>query len=192
MNTGKSEEIRASKKCEQIIRTGEQLFSRFGSRRVTVEELCREAGVSKMTFYKYFPNKVELVRTIRDNWLDEGFQKFDEINGLELPFPEKIDLMTQWKVEFASRVNAEFIRELVSNDEAKELFKRRYLGNLKRAQDEGELRSDINLEFLWLILETLGVLVKENTWKTVFSDISQYQEQLRTLIFYGLLPRKEV
>jgi AcrR family transcriptional regulator len=158
---------------------------------VTVEELCREAGVSKMTFYKYFPNKVELVRTIRDNWLDEGFRKFDEINAVERPFPEKIDLMTQWKVEFAARVNAEFIRELVSNDEAKELFKHRYLGNLKRAQDEGELRPDINLEFLWLILETLGVLVKENTWKSVFSDIGQYQEQLRNLIFYGLLTRKE-
>lgn len=190
INTGKTEN-KVSKKREQIIHTGERLFSRFGSRRVTVEELCREANVSKMTFYKYFPNKVELVRTIRDNWLDDGFRRFDEINAMDLSFPEKIDLMTQWKVEFAARVNAEFIRELVSNDEAKEEFKRRYLGNLKRAQDEGDLRSDINLEFLWLILETLGVLVKDNIWKTVFSDISQYQEQLRTLIFYGLLARKE-
>ena len=39
---------------------------------MTVEEVCREAAVSKMTFYKYFQNKVELVRTIRDNWVEEG------------------------------------------------------------------------------------------------------------------------
>ncbi|UCD39298.1 MAG: helix-turn-helix transcriptional regulator, partial [Fidelibacterota bacterium] len=78
------------------MRTAEHLFSRFGARRVTVEEICREANVSKMTFYKYFPNKVELVRTIRDNWEEEGFMRFDEINAMDLPFPEKIDLMTRW------------------------------------------------------------------------------------------------
>lgn len=76
-------------KRSQIVRTAKRLFSRHGSRRVTVEELCREAGVSKVTFYKHFENKVDLVRTIRDEWLDEGFRKFDEINALDLPFPRR-------------------------------------------------------------------------------------------------------
>ncbi|UCH10620.1 MAG: TetR/AcrR family transcriptional regulator [Fidelibacterota bacterium] len=178
-------------KREQIIQTAERLFARFGSRRVTVEELCREADVSKMTFYKYFANKVELVRTIRDNWEDEGFRKFDEINALEIPFPEKIDLMTQWKVEFAQRINADFIRELVSTDDAVERFKRRYLGNISNAQKKGEIRRDIDPEFLWLVVEKLGELFKEGSWKQVFTDPSQYQQQLRTLIWYGLLMRGE-
>jgi len=99
--------------------------------------------------------------------------------------------MTSWKVEFASRVNADFIRELVSTDDAVERFKRDYLGNIAKAQQNGEIRPDIDPEFLWLILEKLGDLVKEGSWKSVFSELSQYQQQLRILIFYGLLTRKE-
>lgn len=182
---------RRSKKREQIVRTAESLFSRFGVKRVTVEEVCREAGVSKMTFYKYFPNKVELVLSIRDEWVEEGFRKFDEINAKNIPFPEKIDLMTRWKVEFASRVNAEFIRELASTDDIIEQVKRRYLNNITDAQKKGEIRSDIDPEFLWLVVEKINELVKEESWKSVFSELSQYHQQLRTLLWYGLLTRKE-
>ncbi len=185
----KSKGARQSKKREQIIRTAESLFSRFGARRVTVEEICREANVSKMTFYKYFPNKVELVRRIRDNWIEEGFAKFDEIDAMDLPFPEKINLMTRWKVEFFSRINAEFIRELIAMNEVVEHAKNRYLNNITKAQKKGEIRSDIKPELIWMVTEKLFELTREGKWKSVFSDYSQYQEQMRNLIFFGLLTR---
>jgi AcrR family transcriptional regulator len=187
----KSKRKRQSRKREQIIRTAEGLFSRFGAKRVTVEEVCREAGVSKMTFYKYFPNKVELVRSIRDNWVEEGFRKFEEINAMEIPFPQKINLMTRWKVEFSSRVKAEFIRELVSIADVMDRAKRRYLRNITNAQKKREIRSDINPEFLWIVTEKLYELVKEESWRSVFSDFNQFQQQLQTLIFFGLLTRSE-
>jgi len=185
------QKIKTSKKREQILSNAERLFFRFGAKRVSIEEICKSADVSRMTFYKYFSNKVELVKTIRDDWMEEGFKKFDEINSLELPFPDKINLMTEWKVELASRINAEFIREIISNDDVVEIFKQRYLGNIKKAQKSGELRSDIDPEFLWMVLEKLGDLVRDGSWKNIFSDFSLYQEQIRTLLFFGLLVRKE-
>ena len=178
-------------KREQIVKTAEMLFTRFGSKRVTVEEICRQAQVSKMTFYKHFSNKVALVRYIRDLYVEEGFNKFDEIKALDIPFARKIDRMTQWKVEFGTRINAEFIREMVSIDDVVADVKRRFLNNLKDARNSGEIRDDIDPEFLWMVTEKLSELVKEGTWKAVFSDYSQYQYQARTLIFYGLLSRKE-
>ena len=187
----KPKKTRRTQKRTQIIQTAERLLSRFGAKRITVEEICREAGVCKMTFYKYFSNKVELVRNIRDDWVEEGFRKFDEINAMDIPFPEKINLMTRWKVEFTSRVNTEFIRELVSIDDVMERAKRRFLGNITDAQKLGEIRSDIDPRFLWIVTEKLYELVKEGSWKSVFTEFSQFQEQLRTLIFFGLLTRTE-
>jgi AcrR family transcriptional regulator len=181
---------RKSKK-EQVVGAAETLFSRHGSRRVTVEEICRQARVSKMTFYKYFSNKKALVRHLRDMYVAEGFRKFDEIKALDIPFAEKIDCMTQWKVEFGSRINAEFIREMVSIDHVRADLKHRFLNNLVDARNNGEIRDDIDPEFLWLVTEKLSELVKDGTWKAVFNDFSQYQYQSRTLIFYGLLSRKE-
>ena len=59
------------------------------------------------------------------------------------------------------------------------------------AQKAGDIRPDINPEFLWLVLEKLAELVKDGTWQSVFTKFSRYQKQLRTLLFYGLLARRE-
>jgi len=48
-------------KRQKILHTGKELFWKFGFKRVTIEELCKEAGISKMTYYKYFTNKMDLV-----------------------------------------------------------------------------------------------------------------------------------
>ncbi len=182
---------RRTNKKQHIIQTAIDLFSRFGAKRVSVEEICRTARVSKVTFYKYFKNKIALVRHIRDLWTEEGFAKFDEINTRDLPFMEKINLMTRWKVEFFSRVNAEFIRELVSLDEVVEEAKRRFLGTISRAQKTGEVRKDIDPALLWLVTEKLTEITKQGLWKKIFNDYGEYQRQVRTLVFFGLLSRPE-
>jgi len=178
-------------KKKQIIQTAESLFIRHGSKRVTVAEICQRAHVSKMTFYKHFANKVDLVRHIRNLYVEEGFRKFDEINALDLPFARKVDLMTRWKVEFGKRIHAKFIQEMVSIDKVVANVKRRFLNNLVDARNNGEIRDDIDPEFLWMVTEKLSELVKEGTWKKVFSDFDDYQYQIRTLLFYGLLSRKD-
>ena len=43
-----------------IFKTAKDLFWKYGIKRVSIEEICKEAKVSKMTFYKFFPNKIEL------------------------------------------------------------------------------------------------------------------------------------
>jgi AcrR family transcriptional regulator len=44
---------RRSPKREQLLRAAERLFSHFGTRRVSVEETCREARVSDQgAFFK--------------------------------------------------------------------------------------------------------------------------------------------
>jgi hypothetical protein len=56
--------------------------------------------------------------------------------------------MTRWKVEFGARINAEFIREMVSMDDVVANVKRRFLNNLVDARNNGEIRDDIDPEFL--------------------------------------------
>jgi len=32
-----------------------------------------------------------------------GFARFDEINAMDIPYPDKIELMTRWRIEFFSQ-----------------------------------------------------------------------------------------
>ncbi len=180
-----------SKKRTAILEMATALFTRFGSKRVTVEEICRESGVSKMTFYKHFPNKVALVKAIHDELTERAFAKYDEISALKIPFPKKIDLMGQWKKEFYEGLNAKFFRELIDIEHSMMEFKERYLGNIRLAQEQGEIRPDLDLEFIWLVMEKLGELFKGDEWKNVFSNVGELQAQLRTLVWKGLLARPE-
>jgi AcrR family transcriptional regulator len=181
--------MKKSKKRTQIIKTATDLFSRFGTKRVTVEEICKTAEVSKVTFYKYFKNKMDLTRQIRDELVEIGFSKFDEISALDIPYPEKIELMTRWRIEFFSQMKHEFIHELFTLDEIVEEVKRRYLKNITHAQNKGEIRADLSPEFIWLVSEKLTEIVRDENWKTVFSDYGEFQKQMRALFFFGLLVR---
>jgi AcrR family transcriptional regulator len=179
------------KKKTQIIKTATDLFFRFGSKRVTVEEICETAGVSKVTFYKYFNNKVDLIRHIRDELIGVAFAKFDEISAMDIDYPEKIELMTRWRIEFFSQMKNEFIHELFTLDEVVDEVKRRYLKNISDAQEKGEIRSDLSPEFIWLVSEKLTGIVRDESWKTVFKDYGEFQKQMRTLFFFGLLARSD-
>ena len=176
-----------SKKCKQLIETAKDLFFKHGVKRITIEEICKKANVSKVTFYKYFSNKDELVRYIRDELISHGFSKYDEINELDIGFPEKVELITKWRIDFFSNIKSEFIEDILSTDDTIEEMKRRYLKNIEAAQIKGEVRKDISPELIWLVTEKLNELVRDGSWKKVFSDYSVFQKQLRRMYFYGLL-----
>ena len=51
-----------SEKFESITSAAKSLFWKHGIRRVSIEEICEDAGVSKMTCYKYFSNKTAIAK----------------------------------------------------------------------------------------------------------------------------------
>jgi hypothetical protein len=119
--------------------------------------------------------------------IEDGFSKFDEINELDIGFPEKVELITQWRINFFANLKSEFIEDILSVEDTIEEMKSRYLKNIEAAQTKGEVRTDLSPELIWLVTEKLNELVRDGSWKEIFSDYSEFQKQLRKMYFYGLL-----
>ena len=85
-------------KKQQIINTAHELFWKLGIRRVSIEEICREANVSKMTFYKHFNNKNDLVKYIIDLITGTAMKKYREIMDSNIPFHVKVEKSIQLKI----------------------------------------------------------------------------------------------
>ena len=66
-------------------------------------------------------------------------------------------------------------------------MKRRYLKNIEAAQIKGEVRNDLSPELIWLVTEKLNELVKDGSWKEIFTDYREFQKQIRRMYFYGML-----
>lgn len=181
---------RSAKKYALLVETAKALFLKHGIKRVTVEEICEKSAVSKVTFYKYFSDKMQLARLIIDQLNDEGFSKFDEINQLDLPFPEKVDRMTRWRVAFFSQMSTEFIEDVLVFEDIHQEVEKRYLRIIVDAQEKGEIRPDLSPDLILLVTEKLNDIVKDGSWKTIFTDFNEFQRQIRTLYYYGLLENK--
>lgn len=169
--------------------TAKALFFNYGIKRITIEEIWKKSKVSKVTFYKYFKDKNDLIKTIKEELVRTGFDKFDEINALPLSYPEKIEMMTVWKMQFLSSMRSEFIREIIDIDSVTEETKRRYLENIQQAQLNGEIDPSLSPELIWLVTEKLNEIVKECRWENHLSSHTEAQAQLRQIYFCGLLKR---
>lgn len=49
---------------ENILQVAIKRMQQVGIRRVSVDDICHELGMSKKTFYVYFPSKDDLVQAI--------------------------------------------------------------------------------------------------------------------------------
>lgn len=54
----------------EILERSSAVFMKYGLKSVTMDDLCREIGVSKKTIYKYFEDKTDLVHSILASKLD--------------------------------------------------------------------------------------------------------------------------
>jgi AcrR family transcriptional regulator len=176
-----------SKKREQLIQTGEALFVKHGMRRITVEEICRQAGVSKPTFYKYFENKEALARRIDERWIEEALQRIDEIEGAEVSFPEKMEQILAVKLELAARPGPEFLEDLIALDIDLSYALRRVMRFLVRGQQQGDIRGDVPPELLMAAFDLLNSMQYDPRIRNLYTDAETLAGDVFKLFYYGAL-----
>lgn len=176
-----------SDKLNQLVQAGETLFIKHGMSRVTVDEICRQAGVSKPTFYKHFKSKDALARRINEIWIEEALKKIEEIEESNLTFPEKMKQILAVKQELSSRPGPEFLKDLIAlNIDLSYAFKR-VLRFFLKSQQNGDIRGDIRPEFLMAAFSALNNLQYDPGIRSLYKDSMTLPEDVFKLFYYGAL-----
>lgn len=146
-----------NEKQRAIMETAHRLFWKHGFRRVSIEEICREARVSKMTFYRHFPDKLSLARTVYDIQIDEGLRKFRDILSSDLSPREKVEHMLKMKAESVHGISPEFLRDFYNDrdtglkahiEEKTAATWQVIMEDFRQAQRQGIFRDDFDPQFL--------------------------------------------
>jgi len=98
--------------------TGQRLFWKYGFRRVSVDEICREAEVSKMTFYRFFENKTDLAKQIFSEVVRKSVEKFNEIIDSDIAPSEKLKLIITMKLEGTNDISREFLTDFYNTPDS--------------------------------------------------------------------------
>ena len=189
-----------NKKYNQIVSTAKDLFWKYGIKRVAIEEICKEAEVSKMTFYKFFDNKNDLATTIIDQVYDEGLEDYRKIMASDKSFKNKLLDLTHLKLNAVNHISHEFLHDWIKLiDKDSKLMQEKvnsYLDiimkELTEAQKNGEIRADIKPEFISYFLNHLLTLTNDPQLNTLYPEAEDMIMELMNFFFYGVMPNDNI
>jgi AcrR family transcriptional regulator len=184
-------------KVHQLLNTAHDLFMRHGIRRITIEEICSEAKISKMTFYKYFKNKIELIKYLLNQEFSEQMEEYRNIMKQDIAYTEKVKHMIQAKDERTKILSQEFINDLYKNPipEIAELIEKlkvdgigEVLSDLQKASEKGDIRQNIKPELILYFLNHMREMVQKEKLSHIYSSPNELIMELTNFFFYGILP----
>lgn len=181
-----------------IMARGKDLFWKHGFKRVTVEEICSQAGVSKMTYYKFFSNKMELVKAILNKTMEEALTRYREIMESDIPFTDKVEKQVEMKMEGTLELSKEFVDDLMIHGEPElmqymQKMTAKVLGmvyaDYVKAQQRGEIREDVKPEFIIYFLNHIYDMLKDEQLIKMYDTTNELAMELIRFFFYGIVKR---
>jgi len=186
-------------KKDQILLTGKELFWKFGFKRVTIEEISKEAGVSKMTFYKHFPNKTELAISVMDGVFDENMRRIRNLLNEHVSPAETLHKILQLKTEGTRNISEEFIKDLYANPEGElrvymekkmQIMFAEIIKVYETGKKDGWVRKDLNIPFLMLFSRRIIEMFSEDEMLHYFETSQELILEITNLIVYGISPHE--
>lgn len=181
---------------EKIIQIALEQFLVYGIRAVTMDEIARQAGVSKKTIYEEFANKEDLVNASFEVALKEDEANFCEMMEGEGGVIDHLLHMTRYLRERFSQMNPLLLHDIQRFYpgcwKKLEGFKRDHAWKgivqvLEKGKLSGDFRKEINSEILAHIrLEQITSLISGNVILEKYSLLDFHLQALDHFI-HGIL-----
>ncbi len=171
------------------------LVLKKGFKATKVQEICEQAGLSKMTFYYYYNNKNELIEEILKNFFDGVIRSSQEIIDQNIPFRDRIMNLIHWKAEFIKTMSPEFVQELYTSggpyiDLLKDVMQRAQelsYGFYQYGKEQGEINKSVDVNVILFWMNIVSDMIIEGKFNHLFDDPKEMNKQIRDLILYGML-----
>ena len=142
---------------ERILTEADELFCKFGVKRITMDDIAKQLGMSKKTIYQHFKDKNELVYVLIQNMLDTQMKVMDAQTSLAANAVQEVFFVVTHLQDMLSKMNPMIFYDLQKyHPDVWTLFKNfRYsymkdclLKNLKWGVEEGLFRDTLNFEII--------------------------------------------
>ena len=183
---------------DKVLQAAERSIVDYGIEKVTMDDIAKEAGLSRQTLYRYFGSKNALIE-------DLSIHKVQEINDAvslcvgKIQDPKKkiieaivesVLTIREDPISMALIENNRLVMERVlpKNEAISDLHIARWRPILKQAKEDGVISEDISQRKLisWLIFLQVSLVPWSNALQLSRSDLKKLVE---TFVMNGLEPR---
>ncbi len=184
-----------NKKYQDLLNTARELFFKHGTKRVTIEEICEKADVSKMTFYKFFRNKDDLGTRVLSQLNDRILNEQDEIMKQNIPFIEKIKGIVNHLIKTHEELEDIFLDEMWgSNEDFLIFFNTLKKGSyqlvsdfIEQGQKEGVIRKTLKPEMILYLFDIFQGMLNSERMKEIAPDPHERLDSILNFLFYGII-----
>lgn len=175
------------------------LFKRYGFKSVTMDDIARQAGISKKTLYQHFDNKNKIITAALDWYKETLCQQADQIMEsaidavegfvkVKVNFDNVFKEMNPMSIFELQRFYPEGYRQFRSNMERDVESVRR---NLERGIAEGNYRGDFDVEIMARFhIECALMIVMPNVLMKDKFDMHRVNSEITEHFIRGLLTPK--
>jgi AcrR family transcriptional regulator len=103
----------SEKKYTKLMDKAQELFWKYGYTSVSVDQIAKEAGISKMTIYKHFHSKEDLFVEVLMNYTELHINKLMEKIAEKYHTIEKIEAMYSYMLEMNNQLSPVFVKEIM-------------------------------------------------------------------------------
>jgi AcrR family transcriptional regulator len=195
----KNVNIRQEKR-RRIMTAAMSLFSRTHDvKRVSLEDIATEAGVSPTTIYNNFGDRESLLFEILKDLTRQQLDRNRALVQADLPFPQKLIGIISGKMEVVEKVNGELIEKLITQDKKltpfiEQIYQQEIKPLWKEIIADGKRQGYVDLSVdEGTLLIYLDII--QAGWKAqpgLFRDFKNNMgliEQLTRLMFFGFLKK---
>jgi len=181
---------------EQIIEIATKAFLHYGFKNVTVDEIARQAGISKKTLYQEFSKKDDLVLASVETYNERHWEEMLEIMGASKnALEELVGVFIHMAKMFKGMNPVCFVdlqRYYASAFKYMEHFKQTKLHdcikeNLDRGIEEGLFRENINSSIIATYrMESVFMLMHAGIFPKREFDLVEINKQIFELYMFGI------
>lgn len=181
----------------KLLKSSKKLFWKHGIKRVSVEEICDNAMVSKMSFYRHFKNKDAIAEALIEQVFNNSMKRYNAIMQSDDDFRIKVDKIVKLQYDDAKGISQEFISDILKKDNSPlhkklEKLNQKSLKQVKQdfiqAKKNGEIRSDLNIDFMMYMLDDLNKKLVDKELLKYYKTEEDLIMELTNFFFYGILP----
>lgn len=185
---------------EKIIAGAGELFTRYGVRSVSMDDIARQLSVSKKTIYQYFKDKDEIVTMAMHAHMEREKQEYEEIASCSHNALEELSKVCSCMRKDFKDMNPSLLFDLqkyhpdawnVWLQFKNEHIKNQIVRNLKRGVEEGYFRKEIDPEFLAILrVEQVQLIFDNQIFPADLFNLKEAQMKLMDHFVHGLVTEK--
>lgn len=181
---------------EKILKTSLELFFKYGIKRVTMDDIAKELGMSKKTIYQFYKEKDDIVNQLCEIEMLKNKEKFEKV-FLESKNPiHEIMLISENLREMMQKINPVFFLDLQKFHPKAfvkfQAFKENcaftdILRNIKKGKEEGFYKPELDEEFVARYrLAQIDMLMFGNYFSFDKVSFTKSHELILDMFVYGI------